>query len=212
MKVKLVSDGRVFDGESAIYEPGDVAWFEEDVLLVTEIRVSVALAIEHPAAAEMMKAALNVGKDGRAGFEEAMRIHARTMVRWAARAQPVVFADATRIFADGVTALTLLTRGDPAKVDRVAAEEKVVDALTRLARLDLAMGSIPETLTREAAADYASYLSPAARRMIDLNNPRACAASFESLITGPPDVLRAREIVRAHVRWIDAKASEARTS
>ena len=77
MKVKLVSDGRVFTPEgNDDYEPGDVAWIEEDVLLVTKIEDGVALAIEHPAAAEMMRAALDVDAteaEQREGLDRLMR-------------------------------------------------------------------------------------------------------------------------------------------
>ena len=85
MKVHLKSDGRVFDGEAAVYEAGDVAWFEEAVLLVTKVDGDMARAIVHPAAIEMMHAALNFGPKGadgmHQGIAEAMRIHARTMAR-----------------------------------------------------------------------------------------------------------------------------------
>ena len=97
MKVKLVSDGRVFtpDGNDD-YEPGDVAWFEEDVLLVTKIEDGIALAIEHPAGPEMMEAALDSVKRGRGPFEDAMRIHARTMAQMAAVAAKRAPVDASR--------------------------------------------------------------------------------------------------------------------
>lgn len=84
MDVKLVSDGRVFECENGTFEPGDVAWFEEDVLLVIEIRDGVALAVEHPAALQMMGVALDSVKRGRGAFEDAMRIHARTLAQMAA--------------------------------------------------------------------------------------------------------------------------------
>ena len=85
MKVLLTTDGRDFDDEGVKYEPGDVAWFEEDVLLVVKIEGDTAHAIVHPAAREMMHAALysHAGMPNRAaaGLAEAMRVHARTMAR-----------------------------------------------------------------------------------------------------------------------------------
>jgi hypothetical protein len=92
------SDGRVFENTDphsdfmGDYEPGDVAWFEEDILLVARVENGTAYAIEHPAAEEMMAAALYFGAKGsdrvNHGMVEAMRIHARTMAKgWlAARA------------------------------------------------------------------------------------------------------------------------------
>jgi hypothetical protein len=76
MNVHLLSDGRVFDGEEAEYKAGDVAWFEEDILLVTEIVDGTAQAIVHPAACEMMGAALDKTLGGLA---TAMHIHAGAM-------------------------------------------------------------------------------------------------------------------------------------
>lgn len=81
MRVHLLSDGRVFDGETATYEPGDVAWFEEDILLVTAIKDDQAQAIVHPAAREMMRAVLDNPKGVSVGLAEAMRIHASTMAK-----------------------------------------------------------------------------------------------------------------------------------
>ena len=84
------SDGRLFenteeDDFQGDYEPGDVAWFEEDVLLVVAVKDGEAQAIEHPAARDMLDAALNFGppgpKGGAIGIAETMRIHARTMAR-----------------------------------------------------------------------------------------------------------------------------------
>jgi hypothetical protein len=97
MDVLLLNDGRVFEGDDEPYEPGDVAWFEEDVLLVVAMKNGRAEAIEHPAAAEMMRAALDGAKSEHV-FAEAMRIHARTMEQWAAvarrRAPALVIRDA----------------------------------------------------------------------------------------------------------------------
>lgn len=84
MKVHLLSDGRVFDADGPdgllAFEPGDVAQFDEDILLVVKVDGDRADAIEHPAAHEMMKAALGSGS-----FEARMaayyRIHAQTMAR-----------------------------------------------------------------------------------------------------------------------------------
>lgn len=75
MRVHLGTDGRDFDDEGASYQPGDVAWFEEDVLLVTKVEGDTAHAVPHPKAREMLKAALEYPGGARAGFEEAMRIH-----------------------------------------------------------------------------------------------------------------------------------------
>ncbi len=86
MDVLLLSDGRVFDNDGEPYEPGDVAWFEEDVLLVVAVKNGRAEAIEHPAASEMMTAALD-GVKSEHVFAKAMRIHARTMEQWAALAR-----------------------------------------------------------------------------------------------------------------------------
>lgn len=80
MDVLLTTDGRVFDGEATTFEPGDVAWFEEDVLLVTEIKDGVAQAIVHPAAVEMMKVALE-HEPGREAVLAAYKIHHRTMAK-----------------------------------------------------------------------------------------------------------------------------------
>lgn len=102
MNVHLLTDGRVFEsppsaswvppGARSIgiaYGPGDVAWFEEDILLVVKIEGNRADAIPHPMAKEMMHAALyfvpdqagRVGQPGperaRAGLDEAMAIHQR---------------------------------------------------------------------------------------------------------------------------------------
>ena len=72
---------------------------------------------------------------------------------------------------------------------------------------------VPETLTREEAIVRASHLDPAARSMIDLDNPRECLRSFDTcFVSGPPDCYAAREIVRAYVRGLDATASEERAS
>lgn len=81
MKVLLTTDGRVFDGEATTFEPGDVAWFEEDILLVTKIEDGVAQAIVHPAAVEMLRTALNHGKSAREGFDAAYKIHHRAMAK-----------------------------------------------------------------------------------------------------------------------------------
>lgn len=97
MDVFLRDDGRVFeegpDDKKIIYEVGDVAWFEEDVLLIVAVKDGRAEAIEHPAAAQMMNAALTFGPKGpdriNHGMVEAMRIHARAMTKlWLAAAGP----------------------------------------------------------------------------------------------------------------------------
>jgi len=86
MDVFLRDDGRVFeegpDDKKITYEVGDVAWFEEDVLLVVAVKDGRAEAIEHPAARQMMEAALaSAKKTGSDVFAEAMRIHARAMTK-----------------------------------------------------------------------------------------------------------------------------------
>lgn len=85
MNVLLVSDGRLFeedeDDSKVTYAPGDIAWFDEDILLVTSIKEGVAQAIEHPAARQMLQTALDHPEGWARGFAEAMRIHARTMAR-----------------------------------------------------------------------------------------------------------------------------------
>lgn len=95
MKVHLLTDGRVFDdgGRGSVpdgpttYEVGDVAWFEEDILLVVAVNeeTNTASAIPHPAAAEMMHTALNFGPKGpdrvKYGVAEAMHIHGTQMAR-----------------------------------------------------------------------------------------------------------------------------------
>ena len=85
MNVYFTTDDRLFESD-ATYEPGDVAWFEEDILLVTHIEDGVAQAIEHPAAPEMIQAALYSGPRMpdhvvHHGIAEAMRVHARTMAK-----------------------------------------------------------------------------------------------------------------------------------
>lgn len=81
-------DGRVFDDPMAEWSPGpltrvgDVAWFEEDILLVVEVNGGQAETVDHPKAAEMMRAILGpeAGGEIKGRIEEAMRIHWRFVV------------------------------------------------------------------------------------------------------------------------------------
>lgn len=87
MNVRCLNDGRVFNGNGLTYQPGDAAWFDEDVMLVVAIKGDTAIAVEHPAAREMRDAALNFGPKGpagaREGLDEAARIHAFTVAKMA---------------------------------------------------------------------------------------------------------------------------------
>lgn len=119
MNVLLLTDGRVFEDDEAHrpYAVGDVAWFDEDILLVVKVHDRQADAIPHPKAEEMMRAALyfvpdQAGRAGhpgpdrvRAGFDEAMRIHDTLKLRvWTCGDEEWVIAwsaeDAALVYAE----------------------------------------------------------------------------------------------------------------
>lgn len=64
----------------------------------------------------------------------------------------------------------------------------------------------PATMTREEAGLRLADLSAQARQMVDLDNPRECLRSFNTCLrSGPLDVYRARDILRAYVAGQDAQ-------
>jgi hypothetical protein len=113
MKVHLLTDGREFDDDGTdgpgTYKTGDLACFDEDILLVVEVEDENAEAIPHPMAHEIMKAALEFGGPGpegaRAGWAEARRIHETVKLRvWTVADEEWVIAysaeDAAIVFAE----------------------------------------------------------------------------------------------------------------
>jgi len=73
-----------------------------------------------------------------------------------------------------------------------------------VAQFSTAAESVPRALSKQDAIAWSSRLGPAARSMVDLDNPRECADSFgEGPMSAPPEVYTAREIVRAYVRHLD---------
>lgn len=69
-------------------------------------------------------------------------------------------------------------------------------------------GGLPATLTREAAVTRLSFLSPAARSYVDLDDPHTSLRSTSYLMSGPPEFFFARDILRAYVAHLDAQEAE----
>ncbi len=208
MNVYLKTDGRVFES-SDDYQPGDVAWFEEDILLVVAIRGGQAEAVEHPDAAKMMEAALTFGPKGpdrvNHGLAEAYRIHGRASWQRALAACPHPEDDVAPLSGDAWMCV-----GCGQDVEAPPA----VQSTATDAAIDATVTKAPNTAPDECC--YASVMTGvqhdgdcSKRKALeaDLSNPETAAGAAALLdIMGPPPEIQSPITDAA----IDAAVAEAK--